>query len=123
MVGNKRAAFIKLAESLDRTKLIFTEHFKIRKAVRGIGEGTKEELIFDRPKDLVYVQEDESKYGKQRFKAFYDLSRKKALLVVIDVETEGSFNIVSFLQYDKKYQLEMMQNARKYSKLANRLRH
>ncbi|MFH1199803.1 MAG: hypothetical protein V1708_01925 [Candidatus Micrarchaeota archaeon] len=40
---------------------------------------------------------------------------------MVDAEENGSVRIVTFVQYDKKAQLEAMRNANKYAKLAGRL--
>ncbi len=118
---NRRQLFLELLVKAGPSKLVFTDHFLLRKAVRGVGEGTIEDLLFNRKQDLIYAQEDENKRGKPRFRAFYDFTKRKALLIIADIEKDGYIRIVTFVQYDKKAQLEAMRNANKYAKLAGRL--
>jgi len=119
---NKSRAFLKFVSSLSPAELRFTEHFAHRSAVRGISETMIHDFVFNRSQDLLYVDEETSPKGLKRFKAVYSLGKKKAVFVVADVEANGSLTIVTSIIVDKRLQLAAIKNARRYAKLADRLR-
>ena len=119
---NRARAFLKLLSALPSGAVRFTDHFRIRKEARGVSEAVIEDLLFNRKQDLIHVEQKTSSRGLRRFKAYYSISKKKALLVVLDLETNNSLSVVTSMLMDKKAQLAAMRNARRYEKLANRLR-
>lgn len=116
-----KTAFSALLKGLQSKDLVFTEHFLIRQQTRGIGRKTIEDFLLNRLNDLISVTEDENKFGLKRFRAFYDYSRRKTLLIVAD-KNKDSLRIVTCMLILKKKQLEMVRNASKFKKFASRLR-
>ena len=70
---------------------------------------------------MKYVQEDVNKNNYPRYKAYYQYSKKKVLVIVMDFDTSGFLTVVTYFIMDSKKQLEAIRNARKYAKIANRL--
>ena len=121
MAMSKRR-FLKLVGGLKRNQIIFTEHFKARKRVRsGLSEKLVEDFLLNREKELIEAQKDANKAGLTRFRAFYEMSRKKVLMVVLDVQGNGSLRIVTSLILNKKLTLELMRDADRNAKFADGL--
>ncbi len=118
---NQSKAFLFLLERLPLPKIVFSDHFQVRKESRGIGEGVVEDFLLNRQKDLLYAIETTNRFGLLRYKAFYAYSKRKTLLMVLDVEKDGSLRIVTVLLIEKRLQLGAMRNADRYAKLAGRL--
>ncbi|MFH0836422.1 MAG: hypothetical protein V1834_04650 [Candidatus Micrarchaeota archaeon] len=118
---DKSRAFLKLIEKTTREKLVFTEHFRIRKQMRGVSEAMVDDYLFNRPKDLIYAEEEPID-ARKRFKAYYRISKKKVLMLVLDNDENGFIILVTCLVMDKREQASVMKNADRYSKFASRLR-
>jgi len=118
---NRTRAFNNLLAQTPASKLVFTEHFRARKRSRGISEAMVEDFLYNRQKDLVYAEETTTERGLARYKLFYDASKRKTILIVLDVES-GFLRIVTCLLMDKRLQQEAVRNAARYARLAGRLR-
>ncbi len=118
---NKARIFLGIISKYSSANLAYSEHFERAKDKRGRGEKTIEDFLFNRQKDLIFVEEGVSSRGLQRFKAFYTVSKHNVIEIIVD-HKPNLITVVSFLLIDRKAQLEAVRNANKYAKVSRRLR-
>lgn len=118
---NKAREFLELIKR--SPKIDFSlDHFAIRKEQRGLGEKYIEDLLLNRPNDLIYASEESNTWRRRRFRAVYRFSKRKSVMIVLDETVEGFLKVVTFIVEDANKQSQALRNADRYAKFARRLR-
>ncbi|MFA5247563.1 MAG: hypothetical protein WC408_06785 [Candidatus Micrarchaeia archaeon] len=107
---NKARVFFDLLGKAPEKKLEFSEHFFDSSFDRGIGPAGIEDWVCCRHDALLLATEGVSSAGARRFRLHFRYSKKKLLLVVLDLGGNSRFKVVTFIISSKKRIVGRMRN-------------
>jgi len=99
---DKKRAFLNILSKGPRIE--FIPHFDERHAMRtNISEKLVEDLLLNHEKDLLFAGDKKGKGGLPRYELYYETSRKKLMVVIVDVDGDCLKVVTAIPQFKKNW--------------------